>query len=48
VHYTWQSYKQERDCLVHILPLLAVLCRPGALIKLITHFDDRYASQTAN
>ena len=20
----WQSYKQERDCLVHFLPLLAV------------------------
>jgi len=25
----WQSYKQERDCLVHFLCLLAV-CWPGA------------------
>ena len=25
----WQSYKQERDCLVHFLRLLAV-CWPGA------------------
>ena len=25
----WQSYKQERDCLVHFLSLLAV-CWPGA------------------
>ena len=25
----WQSYKQERDCLVHFLHLLAV-CWPGA------------------
>jgi len=25
----WQSYKQKRDCLVHILHLLAV-CWPGA------------------
>ena len=25
----WQSYKQERDCLVHFLLLLAV-CWPGA------------------
>jgi len=25
----WQSYKQERDCLVHLLRLLAV-CWPGA------------------
>ena len=27
----WQSYKQERDCLVHFLSLLAV-CWPGAQV----------------
>jgi len=29
----WQSYKQERDCLVHFLRLLAV-CWPGAQLRL--------------
>ena len=31
----WQSYKQERDCLVHFLRLIAV-CWPGAVADLRT------------
>jgi len=32
----WQSYKHERDCLVHFLRLLAV-CWPGAQSKRDNH-----------
>ena len=32
----WQSYKQERDCIVHFLRLLAV-CWPGARTHTHTH-----------
>jgi len=39
----WQSYKQERDCLVHFISLLNQLCNTGTKLNLqIQHAGVSY------